>query len=205
MQRTDSFEKTWCWEWLKVGGKGDDRGWDGWMASPTQWTWVWVSFGSWWWTGKPGVLLSMGSQRVGHDWATDLQYACLENPMDKGTWWATFQASQSVNHHWATNTFTFFFHIWISRVEFGGNNQFNIFTYFHSQLDSIKNTWLYQKFSDSQCIIRIQPGMEPVPPELKALGLNHWATSEVPNIFNFKIICSVLETFLFKMLFFIEI
>ena len=139
MQRTDSFEKTWCWEWLKVGGKGDDRGWDGWMASPTQWTWVWVSFGSWWWTGKPGVLLSMGSQRVGHDWATDLQYACLENPMDRGTWWVTFQGSQSVNHHWATNTFTFFFHIWISRVEFGGNNQFHIFIYFHSQLDSIKN------------------------------------------------------------------
>ena len=54
------------------GGEGDDRGWDGWMASPTQWTWVWASSGSWWWTGKPGVLQSMGSQRVGHDWATEL-------------------------------------------------------------------------------------------------------------------------------------
>ena len=65
---TDSLEKTfqWCWERLKAG-KRDNRGWDGWMASPTQWTWVWASSGSWWWTGKPGVLQSMGPQRVGHD------------------------------------------------------------------------------------------------------------------------------------------
>ena len=47
---------------LRAGGEGDDRGWDGWMASPTQWTWVWVNSGSWWWTGRPGVLQSMGSQ-----------------------------------------------------------------------------------------------------------------------------------------------
>ena len=60
MWRTDSFEKPWCWERLKVGGEGDNRGWDGWMASPTQWTWVWVSSGSWWWTGRPGVLQSHG-------------------------------------------------------------------------------------------------------------------------------------------------
>ena len=53
-------------------GEGDDRGWDGWMASPTQWTWVWVNSGSWWWTGRPGMLLFMGLQRVGHDWATEL-------------------------------------------------------------------------------------------------------------------------------------
>ena len=57
----------WCWERLKAGGEGDDRGRDGWMASPTQWTWVWVNPGSWWWTGRAGVLQSMGSQRVGHD------------------------------------------------------------------------------------------------------------------------------------------
>ena len=55
------LKRPWCWEWLKVGGEGDDRGWDGWMASLTQWTWVWVNSGSWWWTGKPGVLQSMGS------------------------------------------------------------------------------------------------------------------------------------------------
>ena len=54
------------------GGKGDDRGWDGWMASPTRWTWVWVNSGSWWWTGRPGMLQFMGSQSVRHDWATEL-------------------------------------------------------------------------------------------------------------------------------------
>ena len=59
-------------KWLKAGGEGDDRGWDGWMASLTQWTWVWVSSRSWWWTGRPGVLQSMGLQRVGHDWVTEL-------------------------------------------------------------------------------------------------------------------------------------
>ena len=65
------LKRPWCWEKLKAG-EGDDREWDGWMASPTQWTWVWVNFGSWWWTGRPGVLQFMGSQRVGHDWATEL-------------------------------------------------------------------------------------------------------------------------------------
>ena len=65
-------KRPWCWERLKTGGEGDDRGWDGWMASPTQWTWVWASSGSWQWTGKPGALLSTESQKVGHDWATEL-------------------------------------------------------------------------------------------------------------------------------------
>ena len=60
------------WEGLGAGGEGDDRGWDGWLASLTRWTWVWVNSGSWWWTGRPGVLWFMGSQKVGHDWATEL-------------------------------------------------------------------------------------------------------------------------------------
>ena len=64
--------KDWCWEGLWAGGEGDNRGWDGWMASLTRWMWVWVNSGSWWWTGRPGVLRFMGSQRVGHDWVTDL-------------------------------------------------------------------------------------------------------------------------------------
>ena len=64
-QRTDSFEKTLMLGKIE-GGEGDDGGWDGWMASPTWWTWVWVNSGSWWWTGRPGVLQSMGLQRVGH-------------------------------------------------------------------------------------------------------------------------------------------
>ena len=56
--------KDWCWEGFGAGGEGDDRGWDGWMASLTRWTWVWVNSWSWWWTGRPGVLRFMGSQRV---------------------------------------------------------------------------------------------------------------------------------------------
>jgi len=59
-------------EGLGAGGEGDDRGWDGWMASLTQWTWVSVNSRSWWWTARPGMLRFMGSQRVGHDWGTDL-------------------------------------------------------------------------------------------------------------------------------------
>ena len=66
--------KDWCWEGLGPGGEGDNRGWDGWMASPTRWTWVWVNSGSWWWRGRPGVLQFMGSQKVGHDWATELNW-----------------------------------------------------------------------------------------------------------------------------------
>ena len=65
------WKRPWSWEELGAGGEGDDRGWNGWMASPTRWTWVWVNSGSWWWTGRPGVLWFMGSQRVGQDWATE--------------------------------------------------------------------------------------------------------------------------------------
>ena len=68
------WKRPWCWERLRAGGEGDDRRWDGWMASPTRWTWVWVNSGSWWWTGRPGVLQFMGSQRVRHDWATELNW-----------------------------------------------------------------------------------------------------------------------------------
>ena len=74
MQGTTPWERPWCWERLKAGGERGNRRWDGWMASPTRWTWVWVSSGSWWWTGKPGVLQSTGSPRVRHYWATELQW-----------------------------------------------------------------------------------------------------------------------------------
>ena len=66
------WKRFWRWEGLGAGGKEDDRGWDGWMASPTRWTWVWVNSGSWWWTGRPGVLWFMGWRRVGHEWAAEL-------------------------------------------------------------------------------------------------------------------------------------
>ena len=89
MKRADSFEKTLMfgktegrrrgWQrgmtWLDV--RGWDRGWNGWMVSPTQWTWVWVNSRSWWWTGRPGVLQSMGSQRVRYDWTTELNWTDL--------------------------------------------------------------------------------------------------------------------------------
>ena len=82
---TPTFLGTWCeelthlkrprgWENLKVGGEGDGRGWDSWMASLIRWTWVWVNSRSWWWTGKPGALQSLGSQRGGHDWDTELNW-----------------------------------------------------------------------------------------------------------------------------------
>ena len=68
------WKRLWCWEGLGAGGKGDDRGWDGWMTSPTRWTWVSVNSGRWWWTGRSGVLWFMGLQRVRHDWATELNW-----------------------------------------------------------------------------------------------------------------------------------
>ena len=68
------WKRLWCWEGLGAGGEGDDRGWDGQMASRTRWTWVWVSSRSWWWTGRTGMLRLMGSKRVGHDWATELNW-----------------------------------------------------------------------------------------------------------------------------------
>ena len=67
-------KRPWCWERLRAGGEGDDRGWDGWMASLTQWTWVWADSGSWWWTGSPGRLWFMGSQKVRHNWAAELNW-----------------------------------------------------------------------------------------------------------------------------------
>ena len=126
------WKRPWCWERLGAGGEGDDRGWDGWMASLTRWTWVWVDSGSWWWTGRPGVLWFMVSQRVGHNWVTELNWTervCLQwsRPRDQ-TWRSTRrrkwqpiplflpgkshgQRRQSmglhrVEHNWAINTIT---------------------------------------------------------------------------------------------------
>ena len=74
--KRESWKRPWCWKSLKAG-EGDNRGWDDWMASPTQWTWVWVNSGSWWWTGRPGVpQTSLGSQRDRHNWVTEQQLQC---------------------------------------------------------------------------------------------------------------------------------
>ena len=80
------WKRAWCWEGLGIGGEGDDRGWDGWIASLTRWTWVWVNCGSWWWTGRPGMLRFMGLQRVKHDWATELNWS--EGFLIK--WWGCY-------------------------------------------------------------------------------------------------------------------
>ena len=85
------WKRPWCWERLKAGTEGDDRGWDGWMASPTQWTWVWVSSRSWWWTGKPGVLWFMGSQRIGHNWGTELKNRYKWTYLQKNSWLANVE------------------------------------------------------------------------------------------------------------------
>ena len=71
------WKRLWCWEGLGAGGEGDDRGWDGWMASPTRWTWAWVNSRSWWWTWRPGVPQFMGSWRVGHNSTTELNWTEL--------------------------------------------------------------------------------------------------------------------------------
>ena len=85
MQRTDSFEKTLMLGKIEGGRRREWQRRRCWVASPTQWTWVWASSGSWWWTGKPGVLQSMGSQRVGHDWVTELNWTeCLCVCLDAG-------------------------------------------------------------------------------------------------------------------------
>ena len=75
----DSLEKCLILGGIGSGGEGDDRAWDGWMASPTRWMWVWVNSRSWWWTGRPGVLWFTGSQRTGHDWATELKWTELSS------------------------------------------------------------------------------------------------------------------------------
>ena len=100
------WKRSWCWEVLGAGGEGDDRGWAGWMASPTGWTWVWVNSGSWWWTGRPGVLWFMGSQRAGHDWATELNWTELTQELrEKVSWkrpwyWERLKAKEEGGRQW---------------------------------------------------------------------------------------------------------
>ena len=94
-EELSDWKRPWCWARLRAGEEGDDRGWDGWMASPTQWTWVWVNSGILWWTGRPGVLQFMGSQRIRHEWVTELnwtemkwKFVKLKGPLcpDIGLW-----------------------------------------------------------------------------------------------------------------------
>ena len=102
MWRTDSFEKTLMLGKIEGGGEGDDRGWDGWMASLTQWTWVWATSGSWWWTGKPGVLQSTGLQRVRHDWVTELNWTELGRKTKE--YWGASQVGKELDTTVHTHT-----------------------------------------------------------------------------------------------------
>ena len=94
MGRADSFEKTLMLGKIEEGRWGDDRGWDGWMASPVQWIWVWVNSRSWWWTGRTGVLQFMGSQRVRHNWATELNWTVTETTQEPSNNSATQYSSK---------------------------------------------------------------------------------------------------------------
>ena len=99
------WKRPWCWERLKAGIEGEDRGWDDWMASPTRWTWVWASSSSWWWTGRPCMLQSMGSQRVGHNWATELIRTVILRSQNS-YWKPTIQTRWKASHnqtvfHWS--------------------------------------------------------------------------------------------------------
>ena len=89
-------KRPWCRERLRAGEEGDDRGWDGWMALPTGLTWVWGSYGSWWWTGKLGKLQSMGSKRVGHNWVTELNWwfpLVMISSEAKGSFFAHYESA----------------------------------------------------------------------------------------------------------------
>ena len=77
LMRRTHWKRPWCWEKLRAVEEGDDREWNGWIPSPTEWTWVWINSGSWWWKGRPGVLQCMGLQKVGHDWGTELNWTEL--------------------------------------------------------------------------------------------------------------------------------
>ena len=92
------WQRPWCWERLKTGREGVDRGSDGWLASPTWWTWVWASFGIWCWTRKPGVLQSMGSQRVRYNWMTELNWTWQTNM--RASWPDPSQVSTSGKAGW---------------------------------------------------------------------------------------------------------
>ena len=91
------WKRPWCWEGLWAGAEGDDRGWDGWMASLTRWAWVWVNSRSCWWTRRPGMLWFKGLQRVGHDWATELNWVILNDIEWANRWaWCSVTALKQV-------------------------------------------------------------------------------------------------------------
>ena len=93
------WKRPWCWEGLKAGGEGDDRGWNGWKALPTRWTWVWVNSASWWWTGRPGELQVMGSRRVGHDRVAELNWNSI-NSLEKILVYSRISLNKSIRNYY---------------------------------------------------------------------------------------------------------
>ena len=106
------FKRSWCWERLKVGGEGDNRGGDGWMASLTRWK-FWVNSGHWWWTGRPGVLQSRRLQRVRHDWATELNWMRLIRKYYKAVWTSLFLLKKFLK--WNNYSFKLIENKWYSK------------------------------------------------------------------------------------------
>ena len=155
MQRTDSFEKTLMLGKIESGRERDDRGWDGWMASPMWWTWVWVRSRSWWWTGKPGMLQSIGLQRNGHDWVTKLNWL--------GQAHLSRIISLLMNLKWPP--FNFFFKL-------------TLFVFLQN-LAVPGPSCSVQDLCWGLKDLVLWPGLEPEPPALGAGSLNHWSTREV--------------------------
>ena len=136
------WKRPWCWEGLEAGREGDDRGWDGWMASPTRWTWVWVNSGSWWWTGRPGMLRFTGSQRGKHNWVTELNWTEL--------YWASFHVLTCQSY-----IFVKTLHIWLSWQIFCASKK-DGFSSFH---------WIVRvlnMFHVQICIINMLPIFSPI-------------------------------------------
>ena len=102
------WKRLWCWEGLGAGGEGDNRGWDGWMSSLTRWTWVWVNSGGWWWTGRPGMLRFMGSQSVGHDWVTELNWTDSNKPWEMKSFLVKCKYLTLKNNTWGNESLTTF-------------------------------------------------------------------------------------------------
>ena len=140
MRRAESLEKTLMLENTEAGGEGGNRGWDGWMASPTEWTWVCVDFRSWWWTGRPVVLEFMGSQGVRHDWVTNLIWsdpreawrAAIHGVAKSLTW-----LSDWTELNW-TEWSSGFLHFLQFKSEFG-NKDFRLFPMFYSMIICSQN------------------------------------------------------------------
>ena len=152
---------------MKLGGIGGRRrrgnkGWDGWTSSPTRWTWVSVNSGRWWWTGRPGMLQFMGSQRIGHNWATELnkQWVTMRMPF--------------ISLHLITQAF---YHLTASQKRWV---QWYIFweTTFTEQ---IHNYLAVLGLSCSTWDLVSWPEIKPNTPALGSRGSSHWTTREVPH------------------------